>query len=446
MKPFVILFISLLVVKQSVMAQIDASNVLKLTLEDVQKLTLDFNVTAKNSRLNTEIAKKRSLEILTTGLPQISGGINYQHNYKQQKSIIPAGAFSPDELEVTFVNPFQGIASLELQQLLVDGRYFLGLKANKAIMAVAEQQGQLTEINLKSTVAVHYINALVAREANNILKESYNIIAKSLSDLEAIYEQGLVEDIEVDRVRLRKYTLESQINTTAVNAGLLESVIKYNAGIPESQPIELITKVEDLLLVNEEEIENDVRSFSSKNRIEHKLLLTQHELRGYDKKQFALGYAPGLYGSVSYGANAFGQEANLLQKKWFGFGSVGVSLQIPIFDSYKKGAQYQQKKLEQEQAYNSLKDFEGAAAIDVKNNYSVYVTSLANYKTRKQNFELAQKIYEKTDIKYKSGVGSSVELAQADGGLAEERGQYISAIGNLLISKINLDKALGKIK
>ena len=169
-----------------------------LSLEDAQKLVIENNVDAKNSRLNIERAKMQSLEIITTGLPQISGSVNYIYNYKQQKSIIPAGAFSPQELEVTFVNPFQGIASIELQQLLVDGRYFLGLKANKAILSVSEQQERLTEIALKTATKANFINTLVARRANNLLKESYVIVERSLNDIEALFAEGLVEDIEVD--------------------------------------------------------------------------------------------------------------------------------------------------------------------------------------------------------------------------------------------------------
>jgi outer membrane protein TolC len=189
-----------------------------------------------------------------------------------------------------------------------------------------------------------------------------------------------------------------------------------------------------------------VSAFTAKDRPEYKLLLTQYDLKGYDKKQTALGYAPGLYGSLSYGANAFGTEANLFNRKWFGFGSLGLSLQVPIFDSYKKGAQYQQKKIDQEIVFNNLKNFESSSIIDVKNFYNIYITNLSNYKVAKENFELAKKIYDKSEIKYKNGIGSSVELAQADGTLAEERAKFVNATGVLLVSITNLEKALGKIK
>lgn len=442
MRTLTTLLVSFFVI-QVAFAQTDT---IMLSLEEVQKLVIENNVEAKNARLTNEKARMQSLEIITTGLPQITGSANYIYNYKQQKSIIPAGAFSPQELEVTFVNPFQGVASIELQQLLVDGRYFLGLKANKAITSVGQQQERLVEIALKSASKGYYINALVARRANTLLKESYVIVEKSLNDVEALFAEGLVEDIEVDRIKLRKSILETQIKNSSVSANLLESLLKFNAGLDQNQLIKLTTQIEDLMIIDEIELENAVSDFKPKDKPEYKLLLTQYELKGYDKKQTALGYAPGLYGSLSYGAVAFGQEANLLNRKWFGFGSLGLSLQVPIFDSYRKGAQYQQKRIDQEIVFNNLKNYESASVVGVKNVYSVYITNLSNYKVAKENFELAKKIYDKSDIKYKNGIGSSVELAQADGTLAEERAKFINATGALLISITNLENALGKIK
>ena len=56
-------------------AQVD--KVLSFTLEEAVTFALENNTNAKNSDLDAQINKKRILEIITTGLPQISGALQW---------------------------------------------------------------------------------------------------------------------------------------------------------------------------------------------------------------------------------------------------------------------------------------------------------------------------------------------------------------------------------
>jgi outer membrane protein len=418
--------------------------VMKFSLAQAQEYAVQNATKALNANLEATISKKRTLEIITEGLPQVSGSFNYQNNFKQQKSIIPAGVFSPGELEVTFVNPYQSYTELNVDQLLVDGRYFLGLKANKAIIAISKDQVDLTEVDLKNQIAKSYYAALVARESKIIIDKNLSVVKNLLSETEAIYKAGFVEELDVDRLKLSLSNLESEQKNIELQILVTESVLKYQMGLPYEQPVELTDKLENILTVDE--VESEVNAFDPKSRIEYRMQQTQIELRGYDAKRFALGYMPGIYGNLKYGANAFSKEANVFAARWFGYGSVGLSVQVPIFDSFKKGALYQQKKLERMQLENNLKDFENASKVKVNNAFMNYQTSLENFKNQKQNLELADKIYKKVQVKYKNGVSSSFELADAESSMSEAQGKYIQAIYNVLTAKTDLDKALGKIK
>ena len=69
-------------------------------------------------------------------------------------------------------------------------------------------------------------------------------------------------------------------------------------------------------------------------------------------------------------------------------------------------------------------------------------TSLEN---RKRALELSENIYNKTKIKFTEGVGSSVEVMQAEASLYESQTNYINALYDLLIAKTDLDIAKGEI-
>ncbi|MNF16705.1 hypothetical protein D3C80_2198470 [compost metagenome] len=50
-----------------------------------------------------------------------------------------------------------------------------------------------------------------------------------------------------------------------------------------------------------------------------------------------------------------------------------------------------------------------------------------------------------TRIKYEQGVGSSLEVTNAETAVKEAQNHYITALYDLLISKVDLEKAAGRI-
>ena len=65
-------------------------------------------------------------------------------------------------------------------------------------------------------------------------------------------------------------------------------------------------------------------------------------------------------------------------------------------------------------------------------------------RNQEESHALAQRIFDQTQIKYKEGVASSMELAQAESQLLTAHGSVISATLTLLNSSSRLNKALGR--
>ena len=59
---------------------------------------------------------------------------------------------------------------------------------------------------------------------------------------------------------------------------------------------------------------------------------------------------------------------------------------------------------------------------------------------------LAQEVLRVTRIKYQQGVGSSIEVTQAQTALQDADNRYIQGLYQALVSKVDLDKAYGIIK
>ena len=59
--------------------------------------------------------------------------------------------------------------------------------------------------------------------------------------------------------------------------------------------------------------------------------------------------------------------------------------------------------------------------------------------------ELADKVARVTKIKYEQGVGSSIEVTDAESSLREAQVNYYNALYDAILAKIDLDKAFAKI-
>ena len=64
----------------------------------------------------------------------------------------------------------------------------------------------------------------------------------------------------------------------------------------------------------------------------------------------------------------------------------------------------------------------------------------------KENLKLAQRIKNNTEVKFKEGLASSLELTQAQNQELSTQGSSISSMFELINAKAELDKAYGNIQ
>ena len=84
-------------------------------------------------------------------------------------------------------------AAITASQLIFDGSYIIGLKAATTFKKMAEHKMNLTNQQIKDSIAVAYYNVLIINENKKFLKsivEVHQQILKELHDLYASTMQG----------------------------------------------------------------------------------------------------------------------------------------------------------------------------------------------------------------------------------------------------------------
>ncbi len=167
-----------------------------------------------------------------------------------------------------------------------------------------------------------------------------------------------------------------------------------------------------------------------------------------DLKNNTVQYLPRLDANFTYQRNGAGQSFSSTWEgeNWFTGAFVGLSLTVPIFDGLSKSYKIQQNRVQLRQIENQQAFLEDNIEVERFQSKTNLKNSLKALKVQEENMELAREVYEISRIKYAEGVGSNLEVVEADSALKEAETNYYSALYDALIAKVDLEKALGILK
>jgi len=419
-----------------------AQTELTLSLDQALDMATQKNVTMLNASLDIAYAETQVNEIKAQGLPQISGSTDFSHTFKIPTQIIPGDFVGQPGTTIAtqFGVPFNINAGIGASQLLFDGSFFLGLKAASEFVNISKLSASASEINIKEGVTKAYYMALISEQNLSQLNTSLENIKKLQSETEQLYNAGFAEKLDVDRLTLSVANLEININKLQNQAKLAKQLLLNSIGVDVNQEITLTSELPD-----EPVSDSNVSDFNPENRIEIKLLDQQQELNQLSLKRYKMGYVPSLYGNFSYGSSTFASDGDFdkLGDDWYGNGRYAVSLSVPIFDGFYKKAKMDQVKIDIEKTENTKRQAILGMSLQVAQAKTNYVNALKTIELQKKSQDLAERIYNTTSIKFKEGIGSSFEMINAESELTQAKTNYLNALYELSVAKIDLNKALG---
>ena len=410
-------------------------------------MALSNNENLKNSFLEENVSKMTSREYLSVGFPQISFETGLKYNFEIQKSLIDISKFMPGvpegtEQEVSFGQKYDGIMDFGINQMIFNGSYFVGLAASKALIELSEKQTVRAKVDLIESVKKAYYIVLNTKERLNLVNSNLERIKSLLNDAEILYENGFVEKLDVDRIKVSYNNLNAEKIKAERLYDLSLSVLKFQIGFPVNDKLSVIGSIEDVIIsVND----YDIQSFEYSDRIEHSILNTNKRLKSYDLKNNRSQFLPQIYANLSYGYNTSSSEYDLFfnSNRWKNFGTVGLQIIVPIFDGFNKRSKINRSKIVVQQVENQIKFLERSIDLQINQNFIELKNAIESLNVSKENLVLANDVYNVSEKKYKEGVGSNLEVLDSNNALKIAQTNYYNAYYQAIISKINLDKTLG---
>lgn len=424
----------------------------EMTLEQAIEYGLENSRNVQNARFDEYIAQSRVKETIAGGYPQINGTVEGQYYFEVPRLVLPpslAQTLNPggDGEPLQAALPFQANLGASLSQMVFDGSFFVGVKAARAYRELSHRQLNRSREEAAYQVSQAYYQALIVAERLKVLDANLDRVEKLFDETQGRYEEGFVEKIDVDRLRINRNNLQLEREKTARMAKVSRQLLKFQMGMPLQDELTLSANPKEMALQSPGAFLTEFAADPT-NRVDYRLLQTQRDLEDYNFRRIRSGYLPNVYLSASYqrqyqGLEDESTEAFDLTGTWFNVALMGLTVNVPIFDGLRKHRQMQQSKLEMRKIDNQFAQFQQSYQFEVEQADSELRNAYASLQSTEQTRDLAQDVYQTTRTKYKEGVGSSLEVNEAESQLNEAEANYLAALLEYLLAQTEYQRKVG---
>lgn len=411
-----------------------------LSLKDCIAYGIKNNGNVKIAQYKESTAVQQGREALAGYLPQVTGNATLDDNLKLQSTVLPGALFGGEDRRVALGTKYQSNASAQVDQVVFDQAMLLGLKANKPNQENAALNSRKTKENIIYNVANAYYQVFVIQQQIALLKDNLDKTSQILGTLKLQLDNGVIKKVDYDRTQVNLNNIQSQLTLAESNLTLSQNQLKFQMGMPLTEQLVLADNPleQPFKLV-------EPGAFEASNLTDFKIQNLNMELQELEKARIKAGYLPKLSVYGRYGVQALGNDLGTSWGNWFSYGAIGLKLSIPIFDSFRRDAQYKQADLnlmtQKEQLKLNVQNYE------LQNNNALTQLQKAklNLGNDESNVTLAKEVYDVTTLQYKEGTVPLTDLLNAETSYKESQSNYINSMLSYYQAKLGLEQSTGSL-
>ena len=419
----------------------------ELDLNQAVEVSIKNNTDIRNANLEVQKAYKQRWATIATGLPKIRGNLNYQNYLEQPVALIPAQFFGGNEgefAEVVFGTKQNFVASFNLEQLIFDGSYLVGLQSVKTFLAISDNTLTKTKQEIRKNVIQTYVNVLLSQANIGFIDENIASLSENLEESKQLLKAGFIEEESVEQLELTVSQQKSQLRYAERLERISLDMLKHLMGYPADAPLELSEPLEKIIIDATPKTDLfksiDIREHVAQN-IDVKIAENdvQSQFLLYKNEQFKGLPVFKAFLNGNYTGNS--DEFTFLnsEQKWFGTAVFGFTADIPIFSSFQRSANSQRAKLNWKQSIETLENTKQEITLQINQTINDLQLASENLNISYNNLKLAERIANKNQIKFIEGLATSFEYREAQQQLFQAQQGLMQSVLELVTHKLELD-------
>jgi len=286
-----------------------------------------------------------------------------------------------------------------------------------------------------------FYTILLTEEAKRVAEITLKQAEAHYDNVKKLHSQGLSSEFDLLRAEVNASNYKPALIQAENNLELAYNSLKNILGIDINQEIEVEGSYAYEPLDDDVIKENNNKAFQK--RADLKQLEFQTQMQELNIKIERANWYPNFY--LTGGLQFQGQSDKFyLKKNQRAFSlSAGIQMQVSIFDGLRTYAKVEQAEADyQKLEYQRMKLVEGIN-MEIKQAVLKMKEAKQMVDTQAKNVIQAEKALKIAEVRYNSGIGTQLELFDAQ--LALERAQmgHIQGIYDYLVAKTDWEKAVG---
>lgn len=311
------------------------------------------------------------------------------------------------------------------------------------LLAAANATQDVTLQTVFLTAAQGYYDLLSAQGALDASMDSEKSAQESFLAAEAKYNAGV--GTLADKLQAQTTYAQASLNLAKANGELNNAygALAIAMGLKVNTPLTL--QGQDSRLPDTDFVKSVDALIEEAQHNHPSLLAAQAQLEAANAKVDA-AKAEGLptvalTGSLNYNNQSGIAPGDTVTNN----DSVGLQVNIPLFEGFGRPYRIQSAKAQAEAKSAELANAEQQVSLEVWKSSQSLRTETENLKTTDDLLASASESFRVAQGRYKAGVGTIIELLNAQSALADARQQRIKALSNWRTARLKLAASLGKL-
>lgn len=418
------------------------TDTIRLSVFQATQFGISNRFDVKSDSLNINIAENKLVKSKKELLPDLSANGKLTYYEQLQPSIIPAGYLGFTEPQKVAIGMKNNTAfALDLTYTIYKPGLYADIKVAKNNLIFEREKIRKNSIDIKIEISESYYNVLlkdlqyiIAQKNEQRYKEYYDLANGKFNNGSLIESDALQSELDYKN---------AQANTEKQKQNYLLSLqyLKYKINVPAQSFIILTDSLQEMVNSN---TTVDLSVTDASNRSELKQLSIEQDGNTLQLKKARQNYLPSLSFFANYTQLFQGPEFNYSNNfYWAPINYIGVKLSIPITGSIKNTNSVKECKFKITQTDFNLNQKMADVEYEIQQAITKLTNAEKNLLVAKDNYMLSQRVYELKKQQFNLGSFSYEKLLDTEKSLSATEQDYITAVYDFLMAKINYQKAIG---
>jgi outer membrane protein len=402
-----------------------------ITVEQAVQRVLQTHPAVKQAMAATHAAEARVSQTSSARYPELTTEAAYTHI-----GPVPAFFFGGQNLVIAPEDNYD--AHIVGRYTLYDfGKTGAVIDAARSRVQTSREAVELTKTNLAMQTIRAFYTIVFLRKSVRVQDEQIEALTQHLSVTEKRVTAGSATKFDVLTTRVRVAAAQNQKVEIQNSLQKQESILRQLLDFPAASPLTISGSFQQIPVVLNQD---SLFQLAIQQRSELKLTRDAEESAKLQKKASSLGNMPSIKLIAAYGLkNGYEPNIYVTRGNWMW----GAQAQIPLFDGGKTSHQEEEAQavVESEQAH--AQDAERQIRSDVEQSVADVQASWSKVQISEVQLQQAYEAVAIARTRYETGSVTNLDLLDAETAESSARLMSLQALYRFVISKYELDRAVG---